>query len=685
MDAASGASRQGVAATLARAATLAAVGGGAVGLAESAKVLASADARYVQWACKLIAIGGGGYALVAAALALPCAGFALALQGRPQHRAAPASACAGLGAIAAVAAFALSARLGAWALLPIALATTSLALALRELLAWWPFVARLSTWWGLLGASASAGIALAAHHWAHGAPKWIALVLAAVGLAVAASALVGRHVPHAASFGLIALIVLAAGSHPERRIPEVSSAGRRDVLLVTVDTLRADHLGCYGDGAARTPVIDGLAREGVLFEDATAQANTTGPSHATILTGLHPAEHGALSNGVRISHRARTLADVLARTHSTAAFVSGFTLDDQACALAARFDWYDDQLLAWPWLPRIAERLHLVHALLDALERRGWDIRRPDRPAGETVDAALAWLGSRGDEPLFTWVHLYDPHAPYAPPPEFRELHGAPAAESWYELSTEEREELVADPAHVARTKALYSAEISYADAQIGRLLDALRASGRFERTLIVLTSDHGEGLGAHGYWFDHGSYLYDEELHVPLILRFPGAEHAGRRVPAQVRLLDVAPTVLDALGLQGLQETRGSSLIPLASGLPDPSERGSFALSDVSGDVSGFPIEGRRLSLRTRGHKLIWSSAHWLDTTRVPEREEYYDLARDPGELDDLKVGDQLPAAPYDDLQRALEDWRAATGALRPDQELSDEVLERLRKLGYF
>jgi arylsulfatase A-like enzyme len=672
--------------TLAVAAGLAALGGAAIGLAVAARVLLRADVRYVQWASKLIAIAGVGNALLAAAVSVPCALFASALAGRPQHRSAPPSACAALGAIAAVLAF-VGLGIGSFAAtVAAALAATSVLLALRELLAWWPFPARASTWWGLLGLATSACVALVAEQFAEGVPRFLAFALAAANAGVAGRAFLGRHAPHAATLGLLALILLAASSHPERRKPETATAAAHDVLLITVDTLRADHLGCYGSAGARTPAIDGLAAEGVLFEDATTQANTTGPSHTTILTGLYPAEHGALSNSVPLSNGARTLADALRRTHSTAAFVSGFTLVDELCGLAPRFDWYDDQLTPLPWLPRVAERLRLVGAAIRAAADFGISYRGYDRPAGRTADAALEWLATRGDEPLFTWLHLFDPHAPYEPPREHAALHGVEPGRigQWYELSTREREALVSDPAAIERMRKLYAAEITYADEQVGRVLDALRASGRYERTLIVLAADHGESLGAHGIWFDHGGHLYEDELRVPLILRFPGGGHAGTRVARQVRLLDVAPTVLEVLGLAGTMPASGASLVELASGRADERERASYAISDISGNLSGFDIEGRRLSLRTRGHKLIWSSPHWLDTLAVGAAEQYFDLGRDPGETDDLRAGDRVPSAPFEDLQKQLHAWRDATATLTPEREVDDAVLQELRKLGY-
>ena len=678
--------REPVAAALARAAGLAGLCGAALGLFESAKVLAAHDVRYVQWAARLVSTGAVGYALAGALLALPCALFALALYGRPQFRAVPASTCAALGSGLTLALFALAGWIPAELALPCALAGTALMLALKELLAWWPFATRISTWWSLLGLGSAACIALIAARVASGHVQWIAWALAAANLALALASLRGRRAPHAAMLGGLGLIALVSIAAPARRVPEVSTAGQTDVLLVSIDTLRADALGCYGNANARTPTIDSLAAEGVLFEDATSQANTTVPSHATMLSGLYPIEHGAVSNGRPLSSRARTLGDLLARTHHTAGFVSGFTLVDESCGLASRFDWYDDQLLAWRWLPRVVERLHLVGALIRLAERRGLDIRRADRPAEETVDAALAWLATRGDEPLFTFVHLYDPHVPYEPPAAFARLHDAnyEGSRNWYDLDAGARERLVKDPSQVARMKALYAGEVSYADAQLARLLEGLRASGRLERTLVILASDHGEGMGSHGYWFDHGTFLFDEELHVPLVLRLPKAAHAGRRVKEQVRLLDVAPTVLDVLGLQPATPLSGASLLPLAQGLPDDRRRPSFALADIAGSLSGFELRGQRQSLRTARCKLVWTSSHWLDAERVPEREEFYTLDTDPSEQTDLRANGAVPFQPFDELQRDLSTWRERTGSAANDAELRDDVVEQLRKLGY-
>jgi arylsulfatase A-like enzyme len=235
---------------------------------------------------------------------------------------------------------------------------------------------------------------------------------------------------------------------------------------------------------------------------------------------------------------------------------------------------------------------------------------------------------------------------------------------------------------------ALYDGEIAYADAQLGRFLGALAERGELDQTLVILTSDHGEGLGAHGYYYDHGSFLYDEELHVPLILRLPGKAHAGTRVAGLTRLLDLAPTVLELCGVAAPAELSGTSLIPLlsaaargAAGIGADEERLAFAHSEMAGDVSSFALLGRRLALRTARFKLIWTSPHWRDTERVAERYELYDLARDPGEQTDLAHGAPAQAAP---LWEQLERWRDAMQSVAETGALAEDVREHLRALGY-
>jgi arylsulfatase A-like enzyme len=678
---------------LLRAALLAAAGGALIGALEALAVLVPGEVRTTREGARIALAASATYAVVGALLALPGALAARVLYGRPQHRAAPPSACAGLGAVAALAAFVLVPSLSNAGLLAAALAGTLLALALKELLGWWTKPASARAWWALAGVAwaASAG---ASHALGHSGPASLACAgLAGLGLLAAATSLASRAAPRwitalAGALPAAALIGQWNAGYP--RTERAAVAGERpNVLHVSIDTLRADRLGCYGNAAARTPTIDGLAAAGVLFEQATAQANTTGPSHTTQLTGLYPVEHGALANGRPIAADVPTLPELLGGAPGawdTAGFVSGYTLFDGACGLARRFDLYDDNLLAWQWLPQAAEEIAALERIAFRLAGRlGTRVQRSDRPARWTVDAALDWLAARAGRanPFYLFLHLYDPHAPYEPPPEHAGGLTAGRQFDWYRLGSAERERLVADDSARGQMLALYEGEIAYADAELGRLLAALEQRGELERTLVIMTSDHGEGLGDHGYYFDHGSFLFDEELHVPLILRLPGQARAGTRVAGQTRLLDLVPTVLELCGVAPPPRLSGASLAPLFNGPGGAAaaERRSFALSEMAGDVSGFAVLGRRVSLRTGELKLIWTSAHWRDTEREPERYELFDLAADPGEQHDLYARD-LPETPA--LRQELDAWRAAIEALAEGGELDPALLEHLRELGY-
>jgi len=198
------------------------------------------------------------------------------------------------------------------------------------------------------------------------------------------------------------------------------------------------------------------------------------------------------------------------------------------------------------------------------------------------------------------------------------------------------------------------------------------------------VTSDHGEAFAERGLHIGHGLALTDDELHVPLIVRFPDGAHAGKRIAGQTRLIDVAPTVMEVLRQPSDARFTGASLLPVIEGAAPAGERPSFALADMSGSVSGFAMEGRRLSLRAGGHKLIWTSPHWLDTQRVPERIEFFDLPRDPSEEhDQFESGPESPEA-FERMFEELDLWREATESAREDEPLSPEVIERLRSLGY-
>ena len=287
----------------------------------------------------------------------------------------------------------------------------------------------------------------------------------------------------------------------------------QNLLVITIDTLRADRLGAYGYSKANTPHLDELASEGVVFEEAIAQVPVTLPSHASLFTGLVPPTHGVRDNTYfRLDPGARTLAKILkARGYETAAFVSAFVLDS-SFGLDQGFDVYDDEVAG------DAETVGTI------AERRG-----------ELVTRSFAsWAEKRSsDRPFFAWLHYFDPHLPYAPPAPY------PAG---------------------------YDGEIAYVDAQVGRVLEALDASELGKDTLVVVTSDHGESLGEHGEK-SHGFFVYDATLRVPLILKSAASLPAGERIATPVRTIDIFPTVLEALQVPVPVEAQGRSLLAVVRG----------------------------------------------------------------------------------------------------------------------
>jgi arylsulfatase A-like enzyme/Flp pilus assembly protein TadD len=316
------------------------------------------------------------------------------------------------------------------------------------------------------------------------------------------------------------LLALAAAALVARDRPRaVTREPGLDVVLITVDTLRADALGVYGNARARTPWIDRLAAEGVRFDRAHAHNVVTLPSHANILSGRYPFEHGVRDNaGFRFPAEVDTLATRLrALGYRTGAFVSAFPLDSRF-GLDRGFDVYDD-------------------AFADG--RAAADFMLPERPAAETVAAARRFLDTRDGRPTFLWLHVYDPHAPYQAPASFSA-------------------QFPGDP---------YHAEVAATDDALGAVLRPLLDAGRTGRTLVVLTADHGESLGEHGE-LTHGLFAYEATLRVPLVI------HAPRVVgPAVVtepaRHVDILPTVLDALGQPLPSDLPGRSLLPAAAGEP--------------------------------------------------------------------------------------------------------------------
>jgi arylsulfatase A-like enzyme/tetratricopeptide (TPR) repeat protein len=295
-------------------------------------------------------------------------------------------------------------------------------------------------------------------------------------------------------------------------------AGKPHVVLVTLDTTRADHIGCYGSAVASTPSLDALAGEAIVFGDAVTTVPVTLPAHTSIMTGLTPLRHGVRNNGsFRLEARFHTLAEYLSfEGYETGAFVGSFILD-RRFGLEQGFGAYDDRLTN-------------------------------ERPAAETTARAIEWLESRKRSPVFLWVHYFDPHTPWTPPEPFAE--------------------------RTAGT--LYDAEISAMDAGFGELLAALRGRGLYDRAHLIVIGDHGEGLGDHGEQ-EHGVFLYRECERVPFIWKRPGA-NAARRVDDLVGVVDILPTLLEIIGLPVPEEIEGTSLVPILDGAERSEREGLYA-----------------------------------------------------------------------------------------------------------
>jgi len=531
--------------------------------------------------------------------------------------------------------------------------------------------------------------ALAAATLADGAERrlmWLASISLGLGVAWGVLRLV-RALPWLASkrlWALAATLPLALSvAAPLRHAPGPVRSGTPppdapSILLVSIDTLRADALGAYGGAGAHTPFLDALARQGVLFRVAIAPSVYTGPSHAALLTGLHPSTTGFVVNYMGLSPEFPTLAETLgARGYTTAAFPSSWTTTSRATNLPIRFQVRDEELRQYPWLPVLAMKPVLLRPLRRWLKSRTtWP---PYRPAGATSDRVVHWLASRPTLPFFAWVHYFDPHVPYRPPPELAPevSHAAGGAAagidgSWYRLSAEARRALVTSPARVARMRALYAAEVSYVDRELARVVAAARAAAPGGLWTVV-TADHGESMGEHGIYWNRD--LYDVSLHVPLIIVPPGPA-SPRQVASPVRLIDIVPTLLAAVGVEAPRKLDGRSLIPLLAGQEDK-----------------YPVPARSLyvpeeawyrapakSLRTRHWKLIARGAGWQGTDHWQSpRSELYDLEGDPGERRDLSAA--LPER-RDTLARQLA--KGAGGAPAVRRALSQEERAQLRALGY-
>ncbi len=398
-----------------------------------------------------------------------------------------------------------------------------------------------------------------------------------------------------------------------------------NIILITLDTTRADHLPCYGYSGVKTPYLDDLAREGIVFEQCTTSSPLTLPSHTSIMTGLYPTYHGVRVNGnTAVSQKLLTLAELFSQQgYQCGAFIASFILDGR-WGLNQGFHHYDDQLEL--------EKYH--EANLGLIQR----------PGNEVVDAALSWLEGQSSSPFFAWIHLYDPHTPYEPPEPYLA-----------EYSTKQF--------------GLYDGEIAFMDEQIGRVVSWLKEKELTGKTLIALMGDHGEGLGDHGE-LEHGYFIYDYAVQVPFLIVTPFKEFREKRVSSQVRTVDLYPTLLEMAGVEVPKENQGESLLDMLFH-PDKSVESYAYCESFTPNIhyNWSPLCG----LKTPRYKYI----------EAP-RAELYDLEKDPGELTNIiEISPRIAGK----LKKALDRMIEQTSLEAPKPEAANidrETLTRLAALGY-
>jgi arylsulfatase A-like enzyme/Flp pilus assembly protein TadD len=411
-------------------------------------------------------------------------------------------------------------------------------------------------------------------------------------------------------------------------LPGCRGRARPDVLLITLDTTRADHLGTYGYPQPTTPALDALAAEGAVFTQAYTTNPITLPAHSSMLTGTYPMFHGVRDNGTYVLRDdVTTLAEVLsAQGYETAAFVASFVLDSRF-GLGQGFGFYDDDVGAEWSRDELAARTPNAFGFAE-------------RKANLVTTAANRWIRGPRSRPYFAWLHYFDPHQPVTPP----------------------------EPHHSRFTDG-YDGEIAFADEQIGQVFAELKRRGTWDNTLIVVVGDHGEGLLEHSE-VSHSLLIFDSTMRVPFLVKLPGGKPQPRRVDAVVSVVDVMPTVLSALGIAVPAEVQGRSLVSLARGGTPDGRRAVYMESLLPRLTCGW---GELRGIRVGAEKLIWGPKPRL-----------YRVAEDPGEVYDLAAREPETVARLEkELRGALRTWsrQASPGSVTaPDPE----TVQRLAALGY-
>jgi arylsulfatase A-like enzyme len=429
-----------------------------------------------------------------------------------------------------------------------------------------------------------------------------------------------------------------------------------NILLITIDTLRADHLSCYGKNTLRTPISDMLAEEGVRFNQVYSQSHITSPSHLALLTSKYPIRHVRDNNPCIVSPELKNMAHLLSRKgYTTFGIVSVELFNPYWCVNIDRdFKYY-------------------------------YPVWGNNRIGAQGRDIFHDWLKDHYSKRFFGWIHLFDPHAPYIPPRSHykmyyqgdeKSLSGTSMRQAEFPVFFKDNVAWLDGVTDIAFPVAQYAAEVSYVDSVVGDILQDLDNYGLLEKTLVILTSDHGESLTEHDIFFDHQS-LYDPILHIPLIMRYPTKLPRGKVIESLAMSIDVLPTVFDLLGYEIPGDIDGKSLLPLIRG-----EAG-----DIHDAVFSEHVDGTQLMVRTRKWKYIKSLKDWHYTGRFSIKKgqiELYDLENDPEESKNIAYFYPETAR---ELDLRLSQWlrEHSEGSLAERLPGDEEIKERLKSLGYF
>jgi len=475
----------------------------------------------------------------------------------------------------------------------------------------------------------------------------------------------------------LALVLLFAvlgfgGGGTGSAVPGDRGGNRYNVVLITVDTLRANHLEHLGYGKPTSPLSRELAPESVVFRECVAQYPLTTPSHASILTGRYVRSHGATGNAVPIHESVTLLSEVLKEHgYTTGAFITspiigeryGFDRGYDHFVERNRGDFTKSTQSEWIGQLR--------------LSRVWWRARGLDR----TTVAAERWLSASPPTPFFVWLHYITPHSSYAPPFSYErewDTYRSTIVPSIRELAGINRGEVDLTDDDINHIVALYDAEIQFTEDLLARVLGALDRIGAKDNTLIVFTADHGESLFDRDTYFGHGKYLYDEEILVPLFFHCPAKLPVGTVIDEQVETIHIAPTIIDFLELPPEHSFQGMSLMNII----DPGSRPEVIEGPAELFVQHPPEEKPAFSINHKSRMVRFGGWKYIEVDDELGTEELYDLRNDPGETDNLVLHQTETAA---ELRALLREWNASVPVIRSDSyELDDESMRALRALGY-